>query len=159
MSGPVSEGYSIDTNVVIDGRGRSYPPDVFGTLWDRVETLVAEGRAIAADEVAWELGRGDDDCHAWATALVGFVVPTEDDELAVVARISVDYPDWSSQQANWADPFVIAHAFTRGWTVVTNERFSRSPIPARISIPNVCADFGIECISFVEMARRESWVF
>jgi hypothetical protein len=154
---PQLDGYSLDTNIIIDGRVRRYPPDVFTSLWDQFDALIAAGRAIVADEVLWELGRGDDDCHDWCKAQVGLVAGYGDEELEVVAQIAEDFPDWSSERVNWADPFVIAHAATRGWIVVTDEHWSRSPLPERAKIPNVCHHLGVECIGFLDMARREHW--
>ncbi len=156
---PGLDGYSLDTNVVIDGRVRRYPPDVFKRLWDSLTTLVVDGRAVIADEVLFELGRGDDDCHEWARLQPGLVAPSDGAVLDVVAEIAREFPDWSSEQQNWADPFVIAHGRCRGWTVVTDEHWSRSPISARTKIPNVCHYFNIKCVSFLDMARREGWTF
>lgn len=154
-----ASGYSFDTNVVIDGRVRRYPPDVFPSVWQNIEGLVAARRVVIAEEVRFELERGDDDCHQWASSRQGLVVAADDGVIALVARITADYPDWVSEQANWADPFVIAHAWHRGWTVVTEERLSRSPIQARTKIPNVCQDYDVPCLTFVELARRENWIF
>lgn len=154
---PALTGYSFDTNIIIDGRVRRYPPDVFTRLWAQFDGLIADGRAVVSDEVLWELGRGDDECHDWCKAQTNLVGATGDDELEIVERIAAEFPDWSSERANWADPFVIAHAATRGWGVVTGESWSRSPLPERTKIPNVCHHLGIECVSFLDMARRESW--
>lgn len=152
-------GYSFDTNIVIDGRVRRYPPDVFPRLWDNLTNLIADGRALVADEVLFELSRGDDECHAWAQAQEGLVVAADQAVLELVEEIAVAFPEWSSEQQNWADPFVIGHAWLREWTVVTDEHWSRSPLAERAKIPNVCQHFGVECVSFLELARRESWQF
>jgi hypothetical protein len=154
---PALDGYSLDTNIIIDGRVRRYPPDVFKRLWDQFSALIAAGRAVVADEVLYELSRGDDECHDWCAAEPNLVAATGDDELAVVVQIAADFPDWSSEGKNAADPFVIAHASTRGWAVVTDERWSRSPEPRNVNIPNVCRHLGVECLTFLEMARREGW--
>jgi hypothetical protein len=154
----MSDGYSLDTNIVIDGRAR-YPLDTFPTLWTSIENLISIGGAVIAREVLFELKQGDDDCHDWAKVQSGFVVDADDDDLAVVADIVDAYPEWSSMGHNWADPFVIAHAATREWAVVTHERWSRSTLPDRIKIPNVCADFDVECITFTDLLREERWSF
>jgi len=76
-----------------------------------------------------------------------------------VAQITHDFQEWVSEQENWAGPFVVAHARCRKWAVVTNERWSRSPIPSRVKIPNVCDRYGVECLSFIDLIRREEWTF
>jgi len=152
-------GYSVDTNIIIDFRVRFYPEDVFPGLWRSIDSLIDEGRMILADEVATELERGDDDCHEWAKRTTGLIAPSDDAVLSVVEKIAIDYEDWASEQANWADPYVIGHALSRGWTVVTNERFSTSPRPDRTKIPNVCEKLGVPCLSFLDWARSEGWTF
>lgn len=156
---PAADGYSLDTNIVIDGRVRRYPPDVFPQVWDRLTELIEAERAVVCEEVHWELGRGDDECHAWAAAQDGLVVPSDEAVLEFVEQVVLEFPDWSSDTGNWADPFVIAHAAVREWVVVTDEHRSRSPVPARTKVPNVCEHFGIECVNFLDFARREGWSF
>jgi len=52
-----------------------------------------------------------------------------------------------------ADDYLVAHALAHGHTVVTHE------VPAnsmkKVKIPNVCIGPGIECISPLEMLRKE----
>lgn len=150
-------GYSIDTMIIIDGRIRRYPPDVFGQLWANLETLIHDGRAVVADEVVFELERGHDDCRDWAVDQPELVAASDDAVLECVQMIAERFPDWSSERQNWADPFVIAHAYTRGWAVVTEEQWSRSPLQERTKVPNVCHALGVECMDFLGMMRREGW--
>lgn len=159
MTGEPRSGYSVDTNIIIDWRIRYYPEDVFPGLWRSIDDLVATGHLILADEVATELERGDDDCHGWAKSCDGLIAPSDDLVLDIVAKIAREFEDWSSEQANWADPYVIGHAHARGWTVVTNERFSTSPLPARTKIPNVCERLAVPCVNFIDWARAEGWTF
>ena len=54
-------GYSLDTNVSIDGRVRWYPPDVFTRVWDQVHALIRANRAVISDEVYDRLVLDDSD--------------------------------------------------------------------------------------------------
>lgn len=54
-----------------------------------------------------------------------------------------------------ADPFVIACAKRSNGTVVTEERFK----PNAAKIPNVCAHFGIGCISLEDFMQHQAWKF
>ena len=61
--------YSIDTSALLEGYVRRYPPDVVPRLWDeKLDQLIDAGRLIAAFDVLEELGKRDDDVHAWAKA-------------------------------------------------------------------------------------------
>jgi len=48
-------GYVVDTNALIDLWRRRYPPDVFPTLWQRIEELISSGELVAPQEVLSEL--------------------------------------------------------------------------------------------------------
>ncbi len=152
-------GYVFDTNIIIDGRMRSYPPELFPRLWELVAVLIADGRIICPREVLFELEQGDDDCAAWAKSLPNFVVEPGPDAVHVVNQITQSHPKWSSERSNRADPWVIAEAESRGFTVVTQERRSRSSVPGREKIPNVCSRRNFACITFVRMMQTEGWRF
>jgi hypothetical protein len=59
--------YCIDTSALIDAAIRWYPPDVFPSLWTRVEALIETGRLISSEEVLLELEQKEGDIlHEWA---------------------------------------------------------------------------------------------
>ena len=64
--------YSIDTSALLDGWRRHYPPDVFVSVWERIEGLIAGGELRATEEVRIELERKDDDVFKWAKRQDGF---------------------------------------------------------------------------------------
>jgi len=47
--------YCIDTSALIHGWRRDYPPDVFRSLWQQLDQLVAEGKLFSSIEVLLEL--------------------------------------------------------------------------------------------------------
>ena len=55
------------------------------------------------------------------------------------------------------DPWVVATAQCFKCVVVTEEVFSGGP--ARVKIPNVCADLGVECLNLLGLMREEKWQF
>jgi hypothetical protein len=145
---------------MIDGRRRLYPADVFEQLWLNVEALIVAGQVVCSREVVTELEAGDEDCLSWAKSQSNFIVEADQPALAVVSDIANTYPDWSSGGKNTADPFVIAEAETRGWTVVTQEKMRGPGVEEHnMNIPNVCDTRGVVCISFLEMMQREGWKF
>jgi Zn-dependent peptidase ImmA (M78 family)/transcriptional regulator with XRE-family HTH domain len=54
-----------------------------------------------------------------------------------------------------ADPFVIARAACEDRTVVTVEVMK----PNAVKIPNICAHFGVRCLSLPEFMEAEGWTF
>jgi hypothetical protein len=54
-----------------------------------------------------------------------------------------------------ADPFIIAKAAVERETIVTMEKLK----PGAAKIPNICAHFGIACLSLEQFMERERWIF
>ena len=52
-----------------------------------------------------------------------------------------------------ADYFLVSQALADGDVVVTHER--RDNTKRKIKIPNACAELGVECITPLQMLRRE----
>jgi hypothetical protein len=155
----VADIYCIDANIVIFLAQRM-PRDVYPGPWNAMESLVAAGRATMPEEVHIELRRVADECFGWARDLDTFVRLTTIAEVALATQITNRYPGWVSQRENAADPFVVAHASVFGHVIVTDER-RKGPgtQPHNLKIPNVADDWGVECLTYLELARREGWRF
>lgn len=69
--------YSVDTSALGDAWVRYYPPDVFHTLWKRLDGLVAKGRLLAIDEVQRELEKKDDELLKWVAERPAMIVPLD----------------------------------------------------------------------------------
>jgi len=151
----------VDTSVLIGCWHRHYPPEVFPSLWKRFEELIAAGIFRAVDEVLVELEvKSDDPLIQWTRAQRGLFAPADDDVQTTVTEILQAFPGLvrTTAQKSDADAFVIALALQGEATVVTEERFSRNP-QARPKIPDVCRDRGVDCISTLDLLRREGWTF
>jgi hypothetical protein len=153
--------YVIDTNALIDGRRRIYPPTVFSGLWENVEESILAGEIVAPDEVLVELERKDDAVHDWVKTQAGLFVPLDDAIQISVAEVLAQYPDWipPDRSKNVADAFVVALARVRGCVVVSNEKWTDSPNPERVKIPNVCDGMGVPCMNFLAMLHDLKWTF
>ena len=145
-------GYVLDTSAIIDGH-RHYPSATFPKLWKHISELSNLFRLVCPREVLQELEKRDDDCTAWVRSLPGLVVDATKPVILIVEEITNSYPKWVSQNRNWADPWVIAEAEHRNFTVVTQERNNRP------SIPRICRERRVEVIDFLDMIRREGWAF
>ena len=88
--------YSVDTSALMDAWVRYYPPDVFDTLWKRVDAMVEEGRLLAVDEVQRELAKQDDELHKWVTARPTMLVALDESLQHTAAAIINRFPSLTS---------------------------------------------------------------
>ncbi|HZM56023.1 MAG TPA: DUF4411 family protein, partial [Acidimicrobiales bacterium] len=116
----MTDSYTIDTNIVVT-LNRDQPRDIYASVWEALEALIAEGRCVMNREAYEELVNVDDECAPWAKAQEGLVQDTTDDELAAVDTITTDHPGWVQESKNAADPFVIAQAVEQELVIVTFE--------------------------------------
>src|SRR5947208_17061116 len=115
--------FCVDSSGWLDGWTRSYPPDVFRSLWDRIEELVDAGEIIASEEVYVELAKKDDDLHDWIQARKSMLVPPDEAIQERVAEILGKYPRLADtlKGRSQAHPFVIAPTVDLGSGGVTGE--------------------------------------
>lgn len=155
--------YSFDTNVPMDWQARYYPTDIFPSVVNCVDGLVAEERWIAPEIVREELAAvGTADLNAWATARPHMFVPLAE-MLAEALAIQARFPGLKDPTAEFeeADAYVIALAKLRDATVETQETSAAEKNRPRRThfIPDVCRELGLPCISLLGLMRRESWTF
>jgi predicted nucleic acid-binding protein len=151
-------GYVIDTGALIDLWRRRYPRDVFRTLWEKIDEIIRVGELIAPEEVLGELLRQRDELAAWAKKQK-FFLDLDREQLEYVKDIMAKFPslvDARSTDPN-ADPFVIALAYSKGWAVISSENpGGKGP---RKRIPDVCAHYGVKCMSLLDFFRDKEWNF
>lgn len=152
--------YSIDTSAWIDAWNKDHPPDVFPSLWKRVESGIASGLIVASKTVLTELEEQDDALLAWATQQKGLFLEDEEAVQIFVTEFYRHYPvsnvDWTKRLIG-ADLFVVGRARQNGFAVVTSENPSNDPL--RPKIPEACKHCGVRSLRFVEMAREQKWAF
>lgn len=151
--------YCLDTSALITGWRDTYPVDLFPRLWVNVEALIDdERRAVAPDEVLDELARKEDDLAAWARDREGMFLPLESEVQEATREILATHPRLvdTVRGRGRADPFVIAVARVRGIAVVTAEGRGSETRP---KIPDVCEDYGVPCMTLLDLIRTEGWAF
>lgn len=143
----------------MDAWCRWYPPDLFPTVWTRLESLITQGHLISSEEVLRELERKEDALFAWANAHKAMFLPLSEDVQAATNTILAQFRTLVDGRTgkSFADPFIIATAQVTGTVVVTGEQPTGRP--DRPKIPDVCAHFGIPWINTVELFKREKWRF
>lgn len=120
--------YCIDTSSILEARTRAYLPTVFITLWDQVESLIASKRLFSPDQMLKELAKQADETYDWAKSQSGLFVPLDPHQTATVTKILTTHPLLvdSTKGRSGGDPFLIALALLNGYTLVTEERESKS---------------------------------
>ena len=133
---------------------RHHPLDVFGSLWAKMSDAIDSGIVISCEEVLDELSIGNDDLIKWAKLRNGAFLTSGADIQRIVREILQKYPALvtGTRKANSADPFVIALARQKGYTLVSDEAWAGNGQP--IKIPNVCEAYGVRLIRFVDFLRE-----
>ncbi len=152
--------YVLDTSSLLNTWRYNLPVDVAPGVWENLDGLIAEGRAIAPVDVLEELLAKDDELHVWAKARrVSLFIDLDDDDIAAVKKIVNDSRFQGLVKhrpaRNRADPVVIAVALVRGYMVVTEENDDGSQ--AKCRIPYVCHQLDVPCINFLGLMRAEGW--
>jgi Domain of unknown function (DUF4411) len=150
--------YCVDTSAWLDGWRRHYSPDVFPSLWQRIQDQITAGSIFSSEEVYVELAKKDDDLHKWIQSHKEMLIPPSEPIQQKVTALLTKYPRLvdTLKGRSQADPFVIATASEMKATVVTGEAFGTQDRPR---IPFVCQTEGIRCVNFLDMIRELKLTF
>lgn len=156
--------YVLDADVLIRANRDHYSLAMAPGFWDWLIKKNSDGGLYSLRQVRDELTAGDDDLAEWAAQQnAQFFVDLNQNSLASVAQISAWAQTADYQQAAIAtflgstDLFLIAHAHAHDEIVVTHEK----PAPdaqRSIKIPDVCAEFGVDCVDPFTMVKTEGLI-
>ena len=146
--------YAVDT-CSLTQLNRSYPLEVFPSVWRKVEELISEQLVCSVEEVYIEIIEQDDALSDWGKKKRHIFLPIDEEIQQKVIEILQTHSNLLDLRRNrsGADPFLIAVAVVHECAVVTEEKPSGGP--ERSKIPDVCKAYQIECITLLEMLRRE----
>lgn len=150
--------YILDSNIFITMQ-RMHPRDIFVQMWTQLESSIAVGEVMTAEEVFNELARGDDDLSEWMENQPGLVIPFDDDcerALTVVNDRCPTLVDIDSERS-LGDPFVVATAIITLGTVVTAEKPRKDQVNGPMKIPDACQEMSLACIDWFEFLRAIGW--
>jgi Domain of unknown function (DUF4411) len=149
--------FCFDTSAILDAWVRHYPPDVFATIWERMDQAARAGQIFVIDEVVAELKRKEDGIHKWIEDRESMIVSIETDVQNCLVKIMAKYSRLVDTKKNRSgcDPWVIALAQARGFSVVTAEKASGSLIKPKI--PDVCKDLAVPYVEVVDFFRKQGW--
>lgn len=154
--------YCIDTNVIVsfmhEDDDEPYGRDAFPEQWNKIEELIGSGDIVAPRRVEFELSKWErqvPELKRWLASRPGVFIDLTTSQLAFAKRVVNDYPDYGSKENYVADLEVISLAAVRGLAVITNERVRPTVAIKSPKIPEVCARYGIECLSVPGFLRKE----
>jgi len=141
---------------------KNFYPSTFVTLWENFGVLIEDGSIVSTREVFREIEGQEDDLLEWSKAHKQiFTTPTAAEGAFVGQIYAVAHFQANIEQQKMlkggknADPFVIAKAAVDGLHVVTLEKLK----PNAAKVPNICAHFGVQCLSLEEFMQKEGWRF
>jgi predicted nucleic acid-binding protein len=150
--------FLLDSNVLITAHRSYYAFDICPGFWEAIKAGHAAGRIYSTRRVLAELQRGSDRLKDWSETELpdGFFL--DDTTANVIAEYapmmqwvqSRDFhPAAKTKFASDADGWLVATAKSGGHFVVTHE--TRSDAKAKVPMPNVCDQFGVEFRNTFEM--------
>jgi hypothetical protein len=140
-----------DTSAYINGQRDHLPLVTFPSVWRLIEEAIDDQRVILPREAYRELTAQDDDLAAWIKVHAAAVVEPSQDVQREAGRLLAEFPNPGVR--NGADPFIVAEARIRGYTVTTYEGRTFSGVPTRRwerTMPGVCQRFGVPCCTLPE---------
>lgn len=156
--------YWLDTDTLIKPYHEAYQFKIVPKFWEYLEKQAKEQVIASSELVLADLERGSqkkgspDELLVWARKLKGILFLTPTDSVQQVYRQIINSvqnnqqygPQWIQDFVGGSDPWIIAHAKALGGQVVTFEK-SVPPTSKRVMIPDVAAQFGVNCINLWKM--------
>lgn len=166
----MSDGYKflIDTNSLITPKHQFYPFDFAPGFWMQLEAHIVSGNVVFLDIVKDEILRGKDELQEWMAAIDNCecIDRREPEILANYSRVlqyvqgNPYYKESALQEwakASVADPWIIATAMAKGYTIVTfevsNPNLSVKQPSKYAQIPDVARNFGVQTVKLYDMMR------
>lgn len=152
--------YLLDANVFIQAKNLHNGLNFCPAFWEWLLENNAQGSVFSIDKVGDEIAAGADELTDWMRQHDnGLFLKTSSETAAKFGEVTA----WVMQQQyepaaintflQVADFYLIAHALSGGYTVVTHEVPSNSL--KRIKIPNVCLGLNLRFMTPYTMLRRE----
>lgn len=152
--------YLLDANVFIQAKNLHYGLDFCPAFWQWLIDQNEAGIVYTIDKVADEIAAGSDELSTWmAGQKPGFFRKTGASIMPMFTQVSSWVMGQSYEPAavstfmQVADYYLVAHALSGSFTVVTHEVPANSA--KRIKIPNVCAGLNLHFMTPYEMLRKE----
>jgi len=167
------ETYLLDTNTLITPSRSYYSFNIAPRFWAFLQDEIVLGNLIVMDMVAEEISKGKDILSNWLKTInVSPLDRRSSDILICYGKIlthiqeSDSYTDralalWAKD--DHADPWIVAAAAARKFTIITFEKPSLSSLgnnkTSKPKIPDVCREFGVNCIDIFSFLEIKNFSF
>lgn len=152
--------YLLDANTYIEAKNSYYSMDFCPAYWAWLDNQFANGVAGSIDMIGRELRDGNDELAEWVKARKGQFIANDDDVTQAAFVQIIEYvmaqnfnPANRDNFLAKADPWLIAKAMSIGAIVVTHESLV-SEATKKVKVPNICKQFGVQCINTFEFLRQ-----
>ncbi|CAM5179451.1 DUF4411 family protein [Alishewanella longhuensis] len=151
--------YLLDANTYIEAKNSYYSMDFCPAYWSWLDHQFATGIAGSIDMIGRELKDGNDELAEWVKARKGQFIANDDATQTAFMQIIEYVMAQNFNPANRdnflakADPWLIAKAMSSGAIVVTHESLV-SDATKKVKVPNICKQFGVQCINTFEFLRQ-----
>ncbi|PYE29954.1 uncharacterized protein DUF4411 [Idiomarina fontislapidosi] len=152
--------YLLDANTYIQAKNLYYGMDICPAYWDFLDATFLNGDVCSINQVYRELTDGNDELKDWVKERKEHFINNDDDATQTLYTHIAQHLFANDYNANSrdnflekADAWIIAKAAAIGATVVSLESLAPQQ-SKRVKVPNVCNDFGVDCINTFEFLRR-----
>lgn len=146
--------FVFDSSAFINGSRYHFFPDIMRPVWVLVENAIDDGRVIVPRQVFVELKVQDDEMTELLRRHKAAIAEPSEHVQRRAGVLENEFPKPGIR--NGADPFILAEAEAREFTVVTYEGTTLSGERARRwekSMPAICNRFDIPCCTLPEALR------
>lgn len=163
------EKFLVDANSFIAPYRQYYAFDLVPSYWEELTAKAETGRIVLLDMVKAEIDKGEDELTKWLDNTTDFVICNhvspdiiqKYQEVLQYVQTCGLYKETALQTwapGNVADPWLIAAASVRGYTIITSEvpssGLSNKTPNKSAKIPDVAKAFGVKTENLFYMMRQ-----
>ncbi|MGA2062698.1 MAG: DUF4411 family protein [Thermoguttaceae bacterium] len=155
--------FLLDSNILIEAHKRYYGFDLCPGFWTAIILQHQANRVFSIDRVKQEIAKIKDKLDKWTRfkAPKQFFKMTDNETIVKLFGKMIRWvqsesqykPEAKAEFAEVADGWLIAYAKANGMIVVTHEEYAPDA-KKKVPIPNVCRQFGVECVNTFEMLHE-----
>ena len=157
----MSEVFLLDANSFVTPYQNYYSFDIASGYWKQLQTILLRDDVVVMDVVKSEIEKGEDSLTEWLTSIKELEILDRRDQsilskYSAVLKYLQDSPLYSDKALRaWsdvsvADPWLIATASAKGYTLVTFEQsagiISTQNPSGKPKIPDIAREFGVKCV-------------